>query len=67
MLVLEGQRKAAMGSMSASEKLDSKSNAVGKEKATMSYIASLQPSQSNYKINRLTLIHLQLLFFFFFP
>lgn len=47
MLVLEGQRKAAMGSMSASEKLDSKSNAVGKEKATMSYIASLQPSQSN--------------------
>ena len=36
-----------MGSVSASEKLDSKSNAVGKEKATMSYIASLQPSQSN--------------------
>ena len=34
MLVLEGQRKAARSSVSASEKLDFKSNAVGKKKAT---------------------------------
>lgn len=40
-------RGKAMGSVSASEKLDSKSNAGGEKKATMSYIASLQPSQSN--------------------
>ena len=35
MLVLEGQRKAAMSSVSASEKLDFKSNAVGKKKGYM--------------------------------